>query len=159
MKKVTKVLEEGIKKILEKSRSKNREKVETIITEGKEYLVEFEIRGEYTDGGDNRFTLKKSTGEELSMAISNEEDVIRFIYRALEELMKEWEENREYQYRSCKAYNELYSIAHEMIDKQVNDYLGDTLKTKETRSYRLEIKYRTDKDGCVVLSSKSYRII
>ena len=152
---MTKVLEEGIKKILEKTRSKKREKVETIITEGKE----FEIRGEYTDGGDNRFTLKKSTGEELSMAISNEEEVIRFIYRVLEELMKEWEENREYQYRSCKAYNELYSIAHEMIDKQVNDYLGDTLKTKETRSYRLEIKYRTDKDGCVVLSSKSYRII
>ena len=35
---MTKVLEEGIKKILEKTRSKKREKVETIITEGKEYL-------------------------------------------------------------------------------------------------------------------------
>ena len=106
----------------------------------------------------NRFTIKNSAGEELSRESSYSEGVIAFTDEALSLLRKEWRENKEYQYSSCMCYSELYDEVRKMIDKQLNEYLGDTIENRETRSYRLEIKYRTDKEGCVVLSSKSYRI-
>lgn len=164
MAKTEKELEEEIIKKIGKYDFLNeieiKEPKEPNIIDGKEYVIGFNLEEETNEYKNSLFKCTiDGQEEEIIMGVRYTEHVVDFVTEVELRIGDYWSyRNKDFKYYGLDDYIVLYDTVRHLLHKQIMDYFKETKREAAQHKYRVEIRFKTNKDGIQIVSQTVVRV-